>query len=169
MTVIDKDRQKSLITARYSLAKKKAEELTAVYSSPPIPVLEIAQSNGVNVVFSNFGKHSDAVSAFCDFHGKRIFINERDAMTRKMFTMAHELGHWILHREFFENDPSGYAVLPRYSKPESNPFEQEANAFAAELLAPSRLVSPVKGAGATTLARIFGVSREMMEIRLKNV
>ncbi len=61
MTVLERDRLNTLPTARYSLAKKKAEELTAVYSSPPIPVLEIAQSNGVNVVFSNFGKHSDKV------------------------------------------------------------------------------------------------------------
>ncbi|PWB81528.1 MAG: hypothetical protein C3F11_14950 [Methylocystaceae bacterium] len=155
--------------ARWDYARRRADELTRDYSSPPIPVLEIAEQNGVNVVFSDFGKHRDTVAGFCDFEEARIYVNESDGFGRKMFTIAHEFGHWLLHREFFERDAKEYAVLPRFQKPRANPFEQEANCFAAEILAPKHLLLPVKYAGVAQLADIFGVSREMMENRLKNV
>lgn len=48
-------------------------------------------------------------------------------------------------------------------------MEKEANKFAACLLVPERLLAPVKGASVAALARSFGVSRTMMEFRLKNV
>lgn len=158
-----------LTYARWDLARKTADNLAADYSSPPIPVVEIAEQNGVDVVFAEFGAHSDAVAGFCDFEDKQIVVNDADSFGRKMFTIAHELGHWVLHRGFFEREPGKYAVLPRFQKPEKNPFEQEANCFAAELLVPRHLLLPVKHAGVATLAEIFGVSREMMEFRLKNV
>lgn len=154
--------------ARWSHAKEKAYELTKEYTTPPIPVLEIAEQSGVDVVFTNFGTHSNAVAGFCDFANRKIYVNDEDKLGRKMFTIAHELGHWILHREFFLRDPQKYAVLPRFQKTRSDPFEQEANCFAAEILAPKHLLTPVKWAGVAKLADIFSVSREMMEHRLKN-
>jgi Zn-dependent peptidase ImmA (M78 family) len=132
-------------------------------------VHEIAQRNGVNVVFSTFGDHSDKVAGFCDFASARIYVNKNDGIGRQMFTMAHELGHWILHRQFFAADPQAYAVLPRFQRPTQTPMETEANVFAAELLVPPRLLEAVKGAPVAALSKVFRVSREMMENRLKNV
>ena len=67
-------------------------------------------------------------------------------------------------------EPERYSVLPRFQRPDkSDPFEQEANCFAANLLVPKRLLAPVKHASPAQLASIFAVSREMMENRLKNV
>lgn len=156
--------------ANFHLAKSRADELTASYSTPPIPVLEIAERNGVNVVFADFGKHNEVVAGFCDFGAAKLFVNAKDIRTRQMFTMAHELGHWLLHRDVFLADPSRYPVLPRFQEGEpGNVFEQEANAFAANLLVPSRLLTPVKASPVSALADIFGVSRTMMEFRLRHV
>lgn len=154
---------------RWDFVRKEAERFTEPYSSPPIPVHQIAQTNGVNIVFTTFGDLSEKIAGFCDFHNRRIFVNTKDNMGRQMFTMAHEFGHWVLHRDFFEKDPQSYAVLPRFQQLKKTPMETEANVFAAELLVPKRLLEPVKGAPVAYLSQLFRVSREMMENRLKNV
>ena len=154
---------------RWNLVREKANELTRDFSVPPIPVLDLAEKSGVNVVFSDFGPHSEMVAGFCDFQARRIHVNAKDRLPRQTFTIAHELGHWLLHRDAFLADPKKYAVLPRFQEPKNNVFEVEANGFAADLLVPRRLLLPVKGGSVTTLAVIFGVSKVMMENRLKYV
>lgn len=160
----------TLTKPRWDLVARKADELSAPYSAPPIPVLEIAEQNGVDVVFSNFGVEGDKVAGFCDFENARIYVNADDFLPRQTFTMAHELGHWVLHKDFFDAHPERYQILPRFqSVARHDPFEQEANSFAANLLVPKRLLAPVRHASVTSLAQIFAVSRSMMENRLKNV
>lgn len=83
--------------------------------------------------------------------------------------MAHELGHWLLHREYFLNSSDLYPVLPRFNKVDySNSMEIEANQFAANLLVPERLLRPLRGqiVSPSAMARLFFVSLTMMEIRL---
>lgn len=155
---------------RWAKAVATADELTKDISSPPIPVYEIAERNGVNVVFADFGLHAEKVSGLCDFKAARIYVNKDDSTERQSFTIGHELGHWLLHREFFLKHPEDYPIFPRFSDPNRNdPMEKEANKFAACLLVPERLLAPVKNAPTTALARSFGVSRTMMEFRLKDV
>lgn len=155
---------------RWQLAKEKANYLALAFSAPPIPVLEIAENNGVDVVFSNFGEHGDTVAGFCDFGDAKLYVNSNDGTERQLFTIAHEFGHWILHKEIFDRFPDRYPVLPRFQATDKkDPLEQEANCFAANLLVPARLLKPVKSAPVASLANIFGVSRTMMEYRVKNV
>lgn len=161
---------KSTAEPRWDTAELTANELSAEFSSPPIPVLEIAERNGVDVVFADFGNLKDKVAGFCDFKEQKLFVNDADPFSRQMFTMAHELGHWMLHRSIFEADPERYPVLPRFHEPDMNdPLEMEANSFAANLLVPERLLKPVRSAPVSALASTFGVSISMMEVRLKNV
>lgn len=155
-------------TPNYRGARKIAAELVQIYTAPSIPVVEVAEQNGVNVIFADMGRFRDEVAGFCDFKGKRIYVNKDDPCNRQMFTVAHELGHWMLHRAAFDAHPERYPSLPRFQKAdESNAFEREANAFASELLVPEHLLKQVRGYYAAALAEIFGVSRAMMEVRLK--
>lgn len=155
---------------RRRLAKEAADRLTQPFSTPPIPVVEIAEANGVQVILADFHEYSDQVAGFCDFHAAKLFVNAEDVAVRRNFTIAHELGHWILHRELFEQHPEQYPVLPRFqSASAGDALEQEANHFAANLLVPSRLLKPIVGAPVSALASIFMVSKTMMEYRLKNV
>ena len=156
--------------ARRDFAKSCADKLTEIFTSPPIPVREIAEQNGVEVVVADFTKHKDDVSGFCVFESKKLYVNDEDSHTRQRFTVAHELGHWLLHKDIFDKQPDLYPILPRFSAPDaSNVLEQEANYFAANLLVPTKLLIPVDAAPVTKLAFVFDVSRTMMEIRLKNV
>lgn len=160
----------TLSAPRWQICEARADALTASFSTPPIPVVEIAESNGVDVVFADFGQHSDTVAGFCEFKTAKIYINKSDIKERQFFTIAHEFGHWILHREFFLENPEKYPVFPRFQSVDANdPFEKEANKFAACLLVPERLLKPVKKAPVSALASVFRVSKTMMEFRLKNV
>lgn len=159
MTVIDKP--------RWKVVKSKADELTKTYTAPPIPVLDIAERNGVDVVFATFDPN---VAGFCDFRSAKLYVNDIDPVNRKTFTMAHELGHWLLHREFYLKHPEKYPVLPRFQRnPSNDPLEKEANFFARNLLVPDRLLAPVAQAPLSWLADAFAVSQEMMTYRLRNV
>lgn len=160
----------TLLRPRWTHAENEAKRLTSFISTPPVPVYEIAESNGVNVVFADFGVNAEKVAGLCDFDNARIYVNQDDQPERQTFTMAHELGHWIMHRDFFLAHPEKYPVLPRFQAANNDDaMEKEANKFAACLLVPERLLKPVRGSPVSALASAFGVSRTMMEYRLKNV
>lgn len=159
-----------LSSPRWKKVKGLADSLTCDYSAPPIPALEIAESQGVDVIFASFSPANQDVAGLCDFAHRKLYVNADDIIVRQTFTIAHELGHWLLHKEYFDAHPDDYQVFPRFqSANNSNPFEKEANHFAANLLVPLRLLKPVSDASVASLADAFGVSRTMMEFRLKNV
>lgn len=89
-----------------------------------------------------------------------------------LFTVAHELGHIILEHD--TNSP-GYGVLFRDSaKPKNkNPMEQEADCFAANLLVPTSMLREYlenyPGVPNLLLARLFGVSEEVIRWRRKHI
>jgi Zn-dependent peptidase ImmA (M78 family) len=95
-----------------------------------------------------------------------IIINARQAPQRKLFTLAHELGHYFLHRHFQKQFTCNFS-----SKGPTTRLEQEANRFAAELLMPSeQVIYRVKKAGsAARAAHYFGVSEEAMQYRLDSL
>ena len=90
--------------------------------------------------------------------------------TRRRFTIAHEVGHHLLHSD-------GVKVLCRpadldQADDAGRAKERQANRFAAELLMPEPLVrehAESAGADATALARTFDVSPIAMAFRLVNL
>ena len=94
---------------------------------------------------------------------------------RKRFTAAHELGHYIYHRDRIGsgvNDNRKYRGIPHaplYNDAIQAKEETEANRFAANLLMPKHLIDKLKKDGIESvedLARSLGVSRDAMRIRL---
>ena len=87
-----------------------------------------------------------------------------DGPLRQNFTIAHELGHYILHSR------SG-AIAPMIAgRKGSNRVEWEANWFAATLLMPEiefRNTALQPGMSPLTLAGIFNVSLEAAQLRKK--
>jgi len=99
-----------------------------------------------------------------------ILVNDMDSEARARFTIAHELGHYFLHMDSMPPNDSGLITCLRS---DSSPIETQANRFAAELLMPealvrqeyAKMVIPV----CESLAEIFQVSNQAMEIRLKQL
>jgi hypothetical protein len=86
-----------------------------------------------------------------------ISLSASSISQRRRFTLAHELGHYILRR-FLKCDLGGEAYRRR--EPPSDGFREEevvANQFAAEILMPARAVFAVSDRRAST----FALAREV--------
>lgn len=70
-----------------------------------------------------------------------VLVNAHDIVTRRRFTMAHELGHHLLHRPRDQNGILRYDLPAEeggnISKKELDYIENEAHLFAASLLMPA--------------------------------
>lgn len=161
-------------------AAKKLLEKSQVESFP-IDVEAIARGEGIQVAVS---KLEGGVSGFLHRDGDRILIgvNSDHKVTKRRFTIAHELGHYMLHLggpevTFIDKIPSS-ASLVKTRRPDQDVDlrEMEANAFAAALLMPEPLVnkqilSYMERYGsiediAWRMAKDFEVSEQAMTIRL---
>jgi hypothetical protein len=110
-----------------------------------------------------------------------IVVNKNHPEVRKRFTVAHELGHLVLHGFSSPHADTRFRILLRdASSSTSQDIEEiQANRFAAELLMPEHLVKDCledadidyvpknpKTDSLETLAKRFGVSSQALSIRL---
>ncbi len=96
-----------------------------------------------------------------------IAVDEDEPTTRQIFTAAHELGHYLLHRDQIGNGINDNYLLR--SEGLSNQTEIEANEFAANLLMPKGQIVKAMDEGYDTvekLAKAFRVSIIAMSIRI---
>lgn len=155
------------VTGRHWAAMRRArktapDEILDAFGirEPAVPVKQIALHMGVRVIRSD--EHGDWSGQLTfDKGGPTIWTRESDHEVRQRFTIAHELGHLLLHpieRHYRDTTFVG------------NSKESEANAFAADLLIPFWMLTvAVRSVGRDIeqLARMFRVSLRAMEIRLK--
>jgi len=166
-------------------ARDTARQIIRDYgiTQPPIKVEEIARAQDVEIVRHRF-EGPESGFALRDGSRRIIGLNTQTSRRRQRFTVAHELGHLLLHegnkiivdqavlRVDLRNDVSGMGT---------DIEEIEANTFAAALLMPEKIVFDhvvklVRANGQITresliaeLARIFDVSAEAMGYRLINL
>jgi Zn-dependent peptidase ImmA (M78 family) len=95
-----------------------------------------------------------------------IVLNGPGDERRRRFTIAHEIGHFVLHPGRCRPERDG--VVNEAMRAE----EREADSFAAELLMPEHLVRQAvqeQGADTALLADRFQVSPKAMTIRLRRL
>lgn len=146
-------------------------------------VKEIALKLGLQVTEHDLGDNVSGVLYIGQGKGT-IGYNKSESEVRRRFTIAHEIGHFILHRlehEIFV-DRKEFKVLYRDDNSSTGEFqnEREANAFAAALLMPrTKLIKELekmkldlgddKEDAIKELARIFKVSSQAMMYRISNL
>lgn len=108
------------------------------------------ESIGIKVFYSDMSAfdYPDSVSGYTrvnDINKPEIVVNSNHVEGRRRFTMAHELGHILMHwdwpnRKLNKNEVS---ILYRNENSEKtfNTVEQEANEFAAQLLLPLNVIN----------------------------
>jgi Zn-dependent peptidase ImmA (M78 family) len=111
-------------------------------SEPPVPVWEIARTSGVRLAVESL---EGDLSGFLyrDGSQKIIGVNTLNASVRQNFTVAHELGHLLLHdqeRLHLDRAFSTIRLRDRVSSQGVDDAEKEANLFAAELLMPKEFL-----------------------------
>jgi hypothetical protein len=98
--------------------------------------------------------------------GFSIIVRGSDPYVRKRFTVAHEIAHFVLHRDAIGESLADDEL---YRSGLSTRQEAQANRFAADILMPRRLIVDCIrrfGDDAQTLASVFKVSEAAMRIRL---
>ncbi|MEO9601183.1 ImmA/IrrE family metallo-endopeptidase [Parasphingorhabdus sp.] len=140
------------------------------WDKTPVPINEIICDIGLPIEYKPL---PDDISGYIERENGdyRIVVNANHAQTRQRFTAAHELGHYIYHRDLLGEgvgDNRAYRTEGT-DRPNMNirPIhERQANSFAANVLMPKHRLVDVAGETTLGLANRFGVSQEAMRIRL---
>ena len=165
-------------------ARARAAELIERFGvkTPPVPVERIAKQLGVVVRYSPFDDELSGM-AFLKEGAEIIGVNANHLSNRQRYTLAHELGHICLHRLQLEKgvhvDQGSINSLRRdlVSQDGTDPLEREANAFAAELLMPKKLLAgalddrmiDLDDDRLLALAKRFKVSLMALQYRLQRI
>ena len=128
---------------RYARIRREVLTLLqrAGVSKPPVPVEKIAEILGARVVLTDF---NNEISGVLVRKGAEIVIGvaKEQSKTRQNFTIAHEIGHLILHeaQEIHVDREFRVKLRSQASSAATDVDEIEANAFAASLLMPESLL-----------------------------
>ena len=156
---------------------KYADELRLINDfreSAPVNVRGLASALGLEVHDAYL---DDEISGMIERSGDtyKITVNTVHPSTRQRFTIAHELGHYMMHRGLIGDgvdDDRAYRSTHdgKYHNTAIGPKEEtEANKFAASLLMPMNLIEMLRVEGFKTpasLAHHLDVSEHAMRIRV---
>ena len=105
--------------------------------SYPVDVENLATDLGIYVIRKDWPDNiSGAIGK--DDRGYFIIINSNHPEVRQRFTLAHEIAHYVLHRDQIGKD--GIKDTWMYRSKISDPDERAANKLAAEILMPADLL-----------------------------
>lgn len=141
------------------------------WDSTPVPIDAIISDMGLELDYEPMG---DNVSGYIERQPNgsyRIVVNALHPRVRQRFTAAHELGHYIYHRDLLGSGVGDNRAYRTDGTDRPNPnirplHERQANSFAANVLMPRHRLTDVGGQPTGTLAQMFEVSQEAMRIRL---
>jgi Zn-dependent peptidase ImmA (M78 family) len=145
----------------------------------PVDPLRVANALGIKVMNAVFSKPEQSGAVAKRAEKFSIFVNANEPPARKRFTIAHEIGHQLLHMsgqldtEFIDtldNFRTTESPLDEGWSPERRK-EWEANVFAASLLMNEELVRErwVNCQDTSRIAWMFQVSTTAMLVRLNQL
>lgn len=162
-------------------ARAAAEKLiqTMGIGTAPVNVEDVASALKLRIVVEDLGED---VSGLLVSRGRSagIAVKRGDPLVRRRFTIAHEIGHFVLghhlQRKQLVHADQHHQVIYRSQRGSQglDPLEVQANQFAASLLMPAKLVredfdalrKPLQEGDVSVLATNFLVSEQAMTIRL---
>lgn len=148
--------------------------IDAYSRSLPVRIFDILTALGLGPEFRVLDNNISGWIEAAPGGSYRVVINQAHSKTRQRFTAAHELGHYIYHRDLLGR---GVGDTRAYRSEGSNlensnitaAHERQANSFAANVLMPKEQISELRRKGVwepEVLAKNFGVSEDAMRIRL---
>jgi Zn-dependent peptidase ImmA (M78 family) len=130
--------------------ERKSEEFLAkmgALRSIPLPIEEIIEFEmGISVIPVPGLSKLHQLHGFLSADMSRIYVDKEDMdhrLSRFRFTLAHELGHLVLHEDFyaqlkFSNSDEWKRVVNELSPRDNSFLEFHANTFAGMILVPRR-------------------------------
>jgi Zn-dependent peptidase ImmA (M78 family) len=145
----------------------------------PVDVWEVARRLGVRIERADLGEDCSGVLVR---RGETavIGVNYAHHPNRQRFTIAHELGHFVLHKgaKYIDKGIPTVQFRNAESSTGTQTEEREANQFAAALLMPAGLLRREfqkhpfdlgDDYALNVLCGLFGVSSQAMSFRLVNL
>lgn len=163
--------QLELLNSEAARKIKKAQECLP---EKPVRVITLAREFGLQVytaslppdVSGQIGLDPESGSP----SGYSIVVDRSDPEPRRRFTIAHELAHFLLHRDDIGED--GVAESRLYRSRLRNLQEVEANTLAADILMPYDKLGAIidtdrwRDAPLAEVAAKFNVSKSALKVRL---
>lgn len=120
------------------LTDEQIQAIEKHQQSLPIAVGAIAKELGIKVLKSTMpGSISGEIRETDGI--VTIKVNRHDVKERQRFTIAHEIAHFLLHRDRLSG---GITDDVLYRSRLSDELEWEANRLAADIIMPTRLINP---------------------------
>jgi Zn-dependent peptidase ImmA (M78 family) len=118
------------------IAAKKIMSESGIENTVSFPLKDMVRGYGATIIEKPL-QNAEGRIVFGSEKRAIITINS-DIMfeSKKRFVLAHEFGHFIMHRNYFVNHNDDELTLNSYKKGEQ---ETEANEFASEILMPEGL------------------------------
>ena len=137
----------------------------------PSNYYSVLDNNGINVIASPYENDSFfGASSYSSGNGSFVFVNSNEKIPeeRQIFSLIHELGHLLFHRNEYK-DPK---CNPLYNTARGNVNEKVANSFAGYFLLPRYLVEEYIGArennvNVIDMKKHFRVSIQALYIALR--
>lgn len=153
---------------------KIIDAIKRAQASAPVNVIGLAMDLGVRINTVWFDDPDISGELVKKPTGYEINVNGSHPMTRQRFTIAHELGHFVHHRDLIGDgitDSRAYRSTAghRYFNPRIGPRQEtEANRFAANLLMPHDLIEDLQdqGLNRAQIAAVLKVSDQALAIRM---
>jgi Zn-dependent peptidase ImmA (M78 family) len=156
-----------------NLPLKVRQDVDEFLSEYPVKLGALAKRLGIKVLLSTLPRGTSGQIG--RENGEFIIrVNRHEAKHRQRFTLAHEIAHYLLHRDkIVEEGVWSENVLLRSGQPAN--VEYEANRLASDLVIPSAQLAeataeyfgPMTNEIIEDLARRFRVSTAAMEIKLQ--
>ncbi|WP_214470047.1 ImmA/IrrE family metallo-endopeptidase [Mesorhizobium sp. dw_380] len=142
----------------------------------PVDVKAIISEIGLTYVERDMPEGESGYIEYDGWHCT-IAVNAHEGPQRKRFTAAHELGHFMMHRDLLKEHRHldrlfDEAANRNTARPLDYHHEVQANQFASSLLMPKATIKRLLHEGINTiqaLALKFDVSKLAMEYRLKTL
>jgi Zn-dependent peptidase ImmA (M78 family) len=132
--------------------KKIIDQLIKDYNSNqeindqiPVKIVEKIKEQNIELNELCYDLHDEVLGEIKKENGKyKINIQGYDFNYRRRFTMAHELGHYKLHKDLLDeeglDDGLSYEAMYRKNAKISSIEETQANKYAIEMLVPKELI-----------------------------
>lgn len=132
----------------------------------PVPLRDVISALNLSLIHATREPFTGEAGLVPMGDSHAIVLRGPSGERRRRFTIAHEIGHFLLHPERVAPERDGLvnAAMQRQ--------EHEADQFAAELLMPEHLLRRAvqdQGADAGRLADRFEVSEAAMRLRLRRL
>ena len=161
---------------RWHLSQNEEATIANAITEIPVKIGKLCKQFNLNVLISHMPSGIAGQIRKVD-ENYEISVSRYDPKVRQRFTIAHELAHFLLHKDIIDQTENGITDTILYRSNAPLKIEFEANRLAADILMPSsQLIKIIRDAFNNkvtdevieTLARKFEVSTAAMEVRLSS-